>query len=149
MHRIVGVIYPVPDRLIDRLFDGGTKVFAKFLPRNFTRLRPKNKVIFYASRGTKKLVGEGTIVRVEFLTPDSVITRYREKLFLSEAEFLAYVKNSPTRAPSKEVLTLVLNELRKYSEPVAYHKPITMAGQYLTAVEYESFMRKKLAATQE
>ena len=143
MTKIIGVVYPVPSDIADRLFNGKMKVFVKFLAHNSTKAAPKNKIIFYASRGTKKLVGEGTIEKAEFLTLDKVLSKYKDELFLDESELHAYVRNSPSRTPSKEMLTLVLRKLRKYSEPVEYHKRITMAGQYLSAEEYKSLMKNK------
>jgi hypothetical protein len=33
------------------------------------RMTPKHKVVFYASQGSKQIVGEGIIEAIEFLTP--------------------------------------------------------------------------------
>jgi len=144
MHDIIGAIYPIPRYLKDRFFDGKTKVFVKFLARKSTRLAPKDKIIFYVSRGSKKLVGEGVIQKVEFLTPQDVMAKYRQLLFLNEDEFYAYVKRSPMRTESKEMLTLVLKDLREYTAPIQYDRPMTMTGQYLTAAEYNSLISRKV-----
>jgi len=143
MNEILAVIYPVPVDLVDRLFDSKTKVFVKYVAHNSTKLTPKHKVIFYASHGSKKLIGEGIIEKVEFLTPEEAFAKYEEELFLTKDELYDYVKKSPGRAPSKEMLTLVLKGLKKYRKPIQYHKPITMAGQYLSASEYNSLMQKE------
>ena len=145
MREILGVIYPIPVDFADRLFDGKPKVFVKFLPHNSTKLAPRHKIIFYASHGSKKLVGEGIIEKVEFLTSEKVLTRYKDDLFLNEAEFYTYVKRSPSRTSSKEMLTLVLRRLRKYPKSIEYDRPITMAGQYLSAEDYNSLMQNKEA----
>jgi len=142
MSEIVGVIYPVPSKFVDRLFNEKANVFVKYVAHNTTKLVPKHRVIFYASHGSKKLVGEGTLERVEFLSPETVIARYKERLFLNESEFYAYVGSSPSRTPSKLMLTLVLNKLSKYPNPVDYGRPITMAGQYLGVNEYNSLIGK-------
>jgi len=143
MRELIGVIYPIPINFIDRLFDGETKVFVKYVAHNSTQLAPKHKVIFYGSRGSKELVGEGTIEKVEFLTPEEAITKYKEELFLTKDEIYDYVKRSPSRNLSKEMLTLVLKRLKKYHKPIQYPKPITMAGQYLSSSEYNSLMQKE------
>jgi hypothetical protein len=143
MRELIGIIYPIPMNFSDRLFDGKTKVFVKYVAHNSTQLAPKHKVIFYGSHGSKKLVGEGTIEKVEFLTPEGAITKYKEELFLTKDEIYDYVKRSPSRTPSKEMLTLVLKRLKKYQRPIQYHKPITMAGQYLSSSEYNSLIRKE------
>jgi hypothetical protein len=142
MSEINAVIFPIPTELVDRLFRGNTKVFVKYVAHNTTRLAPKHKVIFYASHGSKKLIGEGTIEKVEFLTPQKVLEKYKDQLFLNEAELDAYVKRSPSRSSSKEMLTLVLKKLKKFPKPIDYNKPITMAGQYLSAEEYSSLIKK-------
>ncbi|MGB9923348.1 MAG: DUF365 domain-containing protein [Pseudothermotoga sp.] len=142
MNDIVGTIYPIPAGLAERLFRGNTKVFVKYVAHNTTRLAPKHKVIFYASHGSKKLIGEGIIEKVEFLTPQKVLEKYRDQLFLNEAELHTYVKRSPSRSSSKEMLTLVLKKLKKFPKPIDYNKPITMAGQYLSAEEYSSLIQK-------
>jgi hypothetical protein len=142
MNDIVGTIYPIPVELVERLFEGNVKVFVKYVAHNTTRLAPKHKVIFYASHGSKKLIGEGTIEKVEFLTPQKVLEKYKDQLFLNEAELDAYVKRSPSRSSSKEMLTLVLKKLKKFPRPIDYKKPITMAGQYLSAEEYSSLIQK-------
>jgi hypothetical protein len=142
MNDIVGTIYPIPSELAGRLFEGNAKVFVKYVAHNTTRLAPKHKVIFYASHGSKKLIGEGIIEKVEFLTPQKVLEKYKDQLFLNEAELHAYVTRSPLRSSSKEMLTLVLKKLKKFPRPIDYTKPITMAGQYLSAKEYSSLIQK-------
>ena len=143
MHELIGVIYPIPINFTDRLFNGKTKVFVKYVAHNSTQLAPKHKVIFYGSHGSKELVGEGIIEKVEFLTPEEAITKYKEELFLTKDEIYDYVKRSLSRTLSKEMLTLVLKRLKKYHRPIQYHKPITMAGQYLSSSEYNSLMQKE------
>lgn len=142
MSEIIGAIYPIPIDLVDRFFLKKAKVFVKFLTHNSTKLVPKNKVIFYASHGSKKLIGEGIIEKIEFLTPEKVFAKYKNTLFLNENEFFSYVGKSPSRI-SKEILTLTLKNIRKYSTPIEYNKKITMAGQYITTEEYKSLILRK------
>ena len=142
MNEIIGVIYPIPAELAERLFEGNTRIFVKYVAHNTTRLAPKHKVIFYASHGSKKLIGEGIIDKVEFLTPPKVLEKYKDQLFLTESELHAYIARSPLRSSSKEMLTLVLKKLKKFPKPIDYNKPITMAGQYLSAEEYSSLIKK-------
>ena len=142
MSEIIGAIYPIPNHLVDRFFLKKAKVFVKFLTHTSTKLAPKNKVIFYASHGSKKIVGEGIIEKIEFLTPEIVLAKYKDRLFLNEDEFFSYVEKSPSRS-SKEILTLTLKKIRKYSHPIEYNKKITMAGQYITLEEYNSLILSK------
>jgi hypothetical protein len=139
MSEIIGAIYPVPSLLTNRLFESETKevVFVKYLSRNSTKLLPKHKIIFYASRGQKKLIGEGTIEKVEFLSPGVVLSKYRDVLFLTEDEFLDYVGNR-----KQFVLTITLKQLVRYHMPIDYCKAITMTGQYVIKGEYSTLMKK-------
>lgn len=139
---MIGVIYPLPIEFIDRLFDGRPKVFVKYTAHNRTRLVPRHRVVFYGSHGSKRLIGEGTIEKIEFLTPEAVLSKHKENLFLNQEELLAYVRRVPSRTLSKEMLTLVMKKLKRYPVPVDYNKPITMAGQYLTAAEYSSLIHR-------
>lgn len=140
---MIGVIYPIPIELVNRFFDGKTRVFVKYVAHDSTKLAPRHKVVFYASHGSRKLIGEGTIEKVEFLNPEAVLARYRENLFLNEEEFQAYVRRSPSRTPSKKMLTFVMKKLKKYPKPLDCDRPVTMAGQYLSVDEYRVLRRQK------
>ena len=140
MERIVGVIYPVPGDIVDALFSGGSKVFVKYIPHKSTRLVKGNKVFFYASKGLKSLVGEGVIESIEFLSPENVLDKYSDLLFLNREQFDGYVKMRPTRDPSKEILTLKLVKIKKYKKPIECEKAITMAGRYVSSQEYSNLI---------
>jgi hypothetical protein len=146
MNRIIGAIYPIPQEFSSRLFDGNFKVFVKYLAHSTTRLKPRNKVVFYASHGPKALIGEGTIEKIEFLSPEIVIAKHRAGLFLNETEFYRYVKKMPSRAPTKAMMVLVLKKLKRYPRPIDYNRPMTMAGQYLSDEEYFA-LQKQLQKT--
>ena len=140
---VIGVIYPVPANLVDRFFNGSADVFVKYVPHKSIRILPRHKIVFYASHASKKLVGEGVIESIEFLTPEEAYAKYENRVFLKEKEFHDYSGRFPNRPPTKEVLVLVLGKLKKYREPMEYGRPITMAGQYFTADQYELLIRKR------
>jgi hypothetical protein len=144
MSEIAAVIYPVPHNLVDRFFVSENKsVFVRYLGRTSTiRLAPKSKVIFYASGKSKELIGEGVIDEIEFLTPDEVLSKYGNKVFLNEKELDKYVHLRPNRTSSKKMLTINFSKLRKYSHPIRTDKRITMAGQYLTKKEYSEVVNR-------
>jgi len=133
--KIAGAIFPIPAKLTERFFTGSHKVFVKCLPRKSTRLQPKRKIIFYASHASKELIGEATIEKLEFLTPEDVIVKYKSNLFLEEDEFRCYA-----RGRKKEFLVLNLINLKKYTKPIKF-KNVTMAGQYITQAEYHSLIQ--------
>jgi hypothetical protein len=137
MEKMIGAIYAIPSTLVNRLFDGRSKVFVKVTGHGSTKLLPKHKVVFYASHGEKKLVGEGIVEKIEFLTPEETLARYRKELFINVQEFQDYVHKRQT------VLTLKLKGLKKYPQPVQSKEVITMGGKYITAEYYNSLFPRK------
>jgi hypothetical protein len=143
MKRVVGVVYPIPFRLVERLFVARRNVFVKYISRiTNLKLAPKQKLVFYASHDLKEVVGEAVIDTIEFLTPDEVLEKYGCKVFLDKHELAQYMMRQPKRSPSKKMLTLTLSRLRKYPLGVKYERPITMAGEYLTKEQYDQLLKK-------
>jgi hypothetical protein len=138
MSKLEGAIFPIPHYLTHGLFSGGPKIFVKYLPHNSTRLVKGNKIIFYESRGSKCLIGEGVVNSIEFLTPKEVIKNYKNLLFLSEEQFEDYVKLRTNHDPSKKMLTMKLTNIKKYATPIKYKNTITMAGKYIGINEFRS-----------
>ena len=142
MSRIAGIIFPIPKDFVDRLLVENRNVFVKYLARSTgLRIAPKHKVLFYASHGSKDIVGEGQIEEIEFLTPNEVLTKYGPKTFLNEDELTTYMLRQPKRDSSKRMLVLVLSKIKRYRSPVKYEKPISMAGQYLTREDYMQLLK--------
>ena len=135
MGKVVGVIYPIPLKFVDRLFSEQRNVFVKYLAHpTRVRIAQRNRILFYASHGQKELVGEASITSIEFLTPTEALERYDGKVFLNKAELMQYTSG---RSPSKKLLVMVLSQPRKYAKAVKYWKPITMAGEYITEEVYK------------
>jgi hypothetical protein len=138
MNRIIGVIFPVPKEFVDRLLVDKRNIFVKYVPRTASvQITPKQKLLFYASHGSKEIVGEGLIEAIQFLTPNEVLEKYGHKVFLNKDELTSYTRRQPNRDSSKKMLVLVLSKLRKYSYPKKFYRSITMVGQYLTEKEYQ------------
>lgn len=142
----MAVVYPVPVHLVDRLLIENRNVFVKYLPHTTKiPLQQGDKVVFYASYSNKQVVGEGVVENIEFLTPDTVISKYGEKTFLSRDELIAYTAQQPSRNSSKKMLVVVLAKLKKYKKGIVYPRPITMAGEYLTKEKYKQLMLDNLS----
>jgi hypothetical protein len=122
MEKMIGAIYPVPSELVNRLFDGKNKVFVKATGHGSTKLLPKHKIVFYASHGEKKLVGERIVENVEFLNPAEVIAKYNQGLFIDEQEFLKYV------GKRQRILALQLKGLKKYPKLNQSREMLNLAG---------------------
>jgi len=134
MSEYIGVIYPIPKQFINRFFLDKKNVFVKFLSHESTKLKVKQKIIFYESHGSKKLIGEGRIEKIEFLTPVEIYKKYSNDLFLDEKELYKYVGDRKL----KKTLTIKLDNLNKYDEPVLFPKPITLAGLYINEKQYRN-----------
>jgi hypothetical protein len=141
MDKIIGVVFPVPQELVDRLLVEGRNIFVKYLPRvTSVNIMPKSKLLFYASHASKKIVGEGVVDTIEFLAPNEVFAKYGHKVFLNKDELTEYTIQQPNRDCSKKMLVLVLSKLRKYSEPKKFCGKISMVGQYLTVRQYRELV---------
>ena len=138
---IIGIIYPIPKQFIDQLLKVGKNVFVKYIQGQNIKLKKNNKLIIYESYGTKKLVGEGIIKKIEFLTAEEVYDKYPDKLFLNKKELYDYCGEL---RKDKKMLTLLLDNIIKYEKDIYFNKPITMAGQYITKEQYHNSIRKRL-----
>lgn len=76
--RVIGAVYPIPHRFIERIL-AGKDVFVKYLPHLSTRLKVGDKLMFYASGKIQAVVGEATIDGVEFLKPEDALAKYQNR----------------------------------------------------------------------
>lgn len=141
MSEIIGIVYPIPIEIIDRVFRSKKFMFLKYLPHTSTKLKPNDKVLFYVSKASKQVVGEGIIEKTEFLTPDESLLKYGDKLFLNKEELENYTAKQSGRTSTKKLLVLSLTKVRKYTKEIRYPRPLTMTGEYITKREYLSLMK--------
>jgi hypothetical protein len=143
MSKIVGVIYPIPLQFVGRIFAEQRNVFTKYLAHSTsTKLVKGNKILFYASRGQKEIVGEAVIREIEFLTPAALLERHGDKVFLNRDELMNYASRRSSRTTSKKMMILVLSKPKKYPKGIKYNKPISMVGEYLTRENYNSLLQE-------
>jgi hypothetical protein len=92
--KIIGVIYPLPEQLIFRIFDSGKNVLTKFTThapsKESIRIREGNKLFLYKSRAEKTVVGESIIKEMDFLLPAEAIEKYKDKLITPPEEMSKY-----------------------------------------------------------
>jgi len=100
-------------------------------------LKSCEKLIFYESRGRKKLIGEGNIEKIELLSLDEVVRKYKDDVFLSREELRSY-SNGRTKKP----VVFSLKKLKEYDNDVKVDFPITMCGKYITKLEYHNILEK-------
>ena len=99
------------------------------------------KLLFYASGGSKTIVGEALVEKLEFMPLKEALQRYSDKMFITKEEALEYAQRFGNRK-EKDLLLLHLSNMLKYPKQIAYSKPITMAGQYLDKNGYMSIVNR-------
>ncbi len=141
-NEIMGVVFPLPEYLIERFLNGTKDVFIKYLahPRG-TRLSLGHKLFFYASGGERHLLGEAVIAAVKVLKPDQILEVYGERLFLSKEEFEKYSSSQPRKDYKKDLLVLEIKLAKRYNYPIKFPKLLTMAGRYISREMYNSLKR--------
>jgi hypothetical protein len=132
--RKVAVIYPLLHEHIERIFQG-KDIFCKYVGKGIPRIGFGSKLLFYVSGSRSEIVGEATIEAVEFLTPDEIIARYENRLFITKEELDNYRKLRD-RPPDRKLIVLSLSKIRKYDRPRRMPKVVTMAGRTLSKDEY-------------
>ena len=133
-----GIIYPLLPNHIKRIL-GGKDVFCKYVGRGVPNIQKGSKLLFYESGGTFLLQGEAIVKQVEFLSPESIVSKYSSRLFISTRELQAYRANRPKE---RTLLVLSLTNATKFSKPIQLDKYITMAGQTLNKEEYKGILKK-------
>ncbi len=129
----LGVIYPLPQRLIYRFFEDDKTVFIKFSAHESISVSLKSckKLIFYKSRGKQELIGEGDIENIFLMSIHDIINTFEKELFLSRDELASYAKSR-----NRKALVFKLSNLRKYQLPVKLDHYVTMAGSYISDEDY-------------
>ena len=132
---LLGIIYPLPQYLIDRFFILNKIVFIKFPTHESisTNLLKCKKLIFYKSRGEWELVGEGEIDSIFLMPINDALNNFEKELFLSEHELIFYAKSRII----KKVLVFKLSNLKKYGKPITLDHYVTMAGEYISKEDYQ------------
>ncbi len=149
-NNIIGHIYPVIHSLIPRILDQN-KMFLK-ISRGKKKLNQGDKLLFYASREIKKVVGEAEIKNIEYLSKDEALNKYGSNLFLTKDEINQYIRNPLVRDKSSTIKMAVFNlkNQKRYSNPF---KPyglnknrgfVAVSGQYITDSWYEKYARENI-----
>lgn len=140
MKEVYAVIYPVPKTFINSLFESERVVFVKYTTHETISDDLKNcqKLLFYESRGGKKIVGEGNIKDIDILSLEKILEKHRENLFLSEKELRSY-SNGRTKKP----VVFTLKNTHRYDKEIKSKTPITMGGKYIDKEEYEEILEEE------
>ena len=133
--QVVGIIFSVLPQHARRFFDEGKTVFVKFFGRERIplKLQRGHRIFFYEPRGNKEIVGEARIVSIDTVPAAEVFSVFGDRLFLTQSELQDYAGQRKDR----KMLTLVLEDARRYSLPLKLGKSVTMAGRYMTREMYK------------
>jgi hypothetical protein len=142
----VGIVFPVRPEHISRILDKHKDVFPKFISRipkrpGLFRLKPGMKIIFYVSNSGRCVAGEAEIELIEFLPVKSAVSKYKNRLMLSQRELDEYADKALNRT-EKPMLVLSFTKLRKYQDGMTYPRNVSMAGEYITQDKYEKIIPK-------
>lgn len=136
-HREV-VIYPLLREHIERIFQG-KDVFCKYVGRGIPSIEVEDKLLFYASGSRGEVLGEATIKAIEFFTPEEIISKYEDRLFVTKNELDDY-RRRRNRPLDKKLMVLSLSNITRYEKPFRTLKSLTMAGQTLSKTEYKKLL---------
>jgi len=127
-----GIIFPIPSDIIGRLFKNNV-IFVKYPTHEVigNRLNACKKMLFYASRGNKKVVGDADINWIKLLSKEEVTQNHIQYLFLNKEELEEY-----SRGRTKRLLVFSLKNSIKYQLPMELDHPITMVGEYISKEDY-------------
>lgn len=138
MSKIVGRIFPVLPQHLERIF-AGRNVFCKFIGKGKPKLTPGMKILFYSSRGDRQVIGEATINSLEYLVAQEILRKYGDRLFITAEELNNYFRKR-NRPADKELLVVILKQIKMYKKPYKLKKPLTMAGLNLTDKLYKEIL---------
>ncbi|AEH24471.1 DUF365 domain-containing protein [Pyrococcus yayanosii] len=141
---IVGVTFPVPKPLLDRILKEGKTVFVK---PSTLRVKPGMKIVFYASRENQGFHGEAEVESVRhFKNIEEIIKEYRNELFLTPEELRKYERDrrrwhSRGKRP-RPWMVLKLKGIRRYPRIVKPKRFIAVSGRYIRESEYQEILAK-------
>lgn len=138
---ISGVIYPLFREIIDYMYRDNKDIFVKFVPHKHTKksknkLRTGMKIYFYQSKANKEIIGEATIMKIDYMYPSQILENYQGRLIIPPTDFKKYSKGRET----KMAMVLELSKNIKYKKLVRLSIPLTMNGLYVRNNEEKLFI---------
>jgi hypothetical protein len=133
--KIIGVIYALPEKLANKIFNQKKDIFIKFLAHktNNTKLERGHKLLIYVSGSNKKIIGEAIIKDIKFLSIKELMKKFQNRILLNKKE----LKNYSLFRRDKSLLVLILHKIKRYKKESSINFPITMNGRYITQKEYK------------
>lgn len=137
MNEIYAVIYAVPKKFTDRLFESSRLVFLKYTPHEVIseNLKSCKKLLFYESYGEKEIIGEGNIEKIELLDLEEILNKYEKELFLTKEELYSY-----SNGREKKPLVFTLQNSQNFNKKIKLKRQITMSGKLISKKEYEKLL---------
>jgi hypothetical protein len=130
-NKIVGAVFPLPHKMVERLLSKEKDIFAKF--GRFKHLSKGQKLLFYDS-SIHAIVGEAAIEEVIYADPSTVRAKYGSRLFLDSNEFGEYIAKTPlgSRDVQSKIMTIcILKNPKRYQDPQKPAKKMNMIGHYI------------------
>lgn len=138
-NEIIGVIFPVPSIYLPRFFEDNKDVFVTY-SKTGKNLEPGMKIVFYASYNIRALIGEGEIQKVAEISPESLMRKYKKRLFITKEELNKYASR---HFKNKKLRVFEIAHLKRYKTPVKPSRNVTVAGELLTKEKYEKIIKQQ------
>lgn len=131
--KVLGVIYALPSNVLDRILNKKKNVFIKYTPfqpskKSKIKLYEGMKLYLYETKANKEILGEAIVDKILFYDFHEIISKYTEKLMLTNEELEEYCGDRY----EKKAMIFILKNIQKYKHPIKIDKNITMGGLYVT-----------------
>jgi hypothetical protein len=147
--KILGVIYPLSEEIIDRILLDKKDIFIKYPVHDLTKkskiqLKEGIKLFLYKTKSKKdnkapRLVcGEALIKKINYMFPNEILLKYSNRLMLRKDELKAYSKERE----QKKLLVLQISNIRRYMKPKKIKKVIAMNSLFVTLKNKEELFNQ-------
>jgi hypothetical protein len=128
--KIIGIVYPIPPRIIENLRGKKNAVFCKMTAHESVpkKLSKNKKLFFYEAKRKKLIVGETIIKKLDLMNYFEILSNKISNLVQNEEE----LKNYVGARREKKLTLFFLKNIIFYEKPYKLNKNITMTGQYMT-----------------
>lgn len=135
MKSIKGVTHPLPTEFAERIYNKGKTIFVS--KSHLGRVSKGDKFVLYESHGAKAYTGWADIEFIGKQKKSDIISKYGEKLIITEDEFQEYAKGRD------EMNVIELKNFEKFKIPVIPKRFVSISGKYIYEDEFKTIEKNK------
>ena len=140
---IFGIIYPIPNSILNGALATGKNIFIKnpvheTLPLYLSK---GSKILFYVGKPDKKIIAEGTIRSIELLDFISIIRKGYSKKLMQPRDVLQEYCGTEFMSGLRRKLVFHIEKLKYLKRKIMPKFPITMTGKYINKSEYLTLVK--------